>query len=81
MSFISMGLSIVWPSDSYVGLGPVDHPHHLALRGLGGRLGWALQEGTQGLYPPACGCGQVHEVDRVQDDRQTHVVGGRNLLP
>lgn len=46
------GLPVLSPKNAYASSRPPNHHHYLAIRGLGARLGWALQKARRGCTHP-----------------------------
>ena len=45
------GMSVLCTADAPLGPSPPNHPHHMAVRRMGTRHGWASAESPRGLYP------------------------------
>jgi hypothetical protein len=57
-------MTVLRKADPSLSLCPANHPHHLAFRRLGARLGRTPKENDQGLHPLARRHRQIFQVDR-----------------
>ena len=67
--------------NSFTDVGASNHPHHLAIRGLGPRHGRTPQKGPERLHSLACRGRQIHQLDR-GEAHDKHLLGrGGQVLP
>ena len=63
-------MPVLCSTNPFAGTGAPNHPHHLAIHGLGPRHGRKPQKGPGRLHSPTRSSRQVHQLDRGQAHHQ-----------
>ena len=74
-------MPVLSSTNSPTSTGALDHPHHLAICGMGPQHGRTPQKGPERLHSPTHSGGQIHQVDRGEAHHQHPLGRGGQVLP